>query len=179
MLCQRGLSPPHCLSKVKTLNPRVFALTRPGPPEGSYLVAFLLVAHLVLLLAGWHLDGHGPCLVGFLLVAKISSLEGDPPWAWSVFNSMPSCGSLARGPPPHKLPKTARFLEHYTKNLAAPGPPPIFPFLGRLVTFTSISSCGFRSSNSCVCSKHKRFSIIPMAPAEIFARSTNDLRSYP
>ena len=36
MLWPRGLPPPHCLSKGKTLNPRVFARTRRPPLEGPF-----------------------------------------------------------------------------------------------------------------------------------------------
>ena len=35
MLCQRHITPPHCLSKETTLNPRIFALMA-RPPPGSY-----------------------------------------------------------------------------------------------------------------------------------------------
>ena len=52
-------------------------------------------------IAPWKMafDGRGPCLIAFLLVA-----------AFPV------------GPPPHKLPKTVRFLKKYTKNLSTPWP---------------------------------------------------------
>ena len=36
MLCQRHMTPPHCLSKVKTLNPKVL-LAPPPPREGGFL----------------------------------------------------------------------------------------------------------------------------------------------
>ena len=38
MLWHRGLSPPHCLSKVKTLNPKV--LPTPAPPPGGLIPLF-------------------------------------------------------------------------------------------------------------------------------------------
>ena len=57
-------------------------------------------------------------------------MQGDPPWAWSMFNSISSCGGLPRGPPPHKLPKTVRFPKVPYKEFISAVAESIFRFLG-------------------------------------------------
>ena len=72
MLWLRGLSPPHCLSKVKTLNPKVFAVTPPPPGASWSFMSFrcgLLGLHF---LAFWPC---GPSFLGILAFRAFISLH--------------------------------------------------------------------------------------------------------
>ena len=56
MLWHRGLSPPHCLSKGNTLNPRVFCWRVPGPPQAANSFHFGLLGLVIpFILAFWAL----------------------------------------------------------------------------------------------------------------------------
>ena len=144
MLCQRHITPPHCLSKETTLNPRVLLWPAPSP-RGSIFSGISSCG--TLRFAPWALTRSGlrPGLVAFLLV--VASPVGFWPcgpsfpcilalWAViSLYFGLVGLHFLAfwlfRGRllgPPHKLPQMARLPNILTMDLSAPWPAPFCSF---------------------------------------------------
>ena len=142
MLWQRHITPPHCLSKVKTLNPRVNA--RGGPPLGldsfwacrprfPYILAFWACISL-------HFDLLGHDFVAFCSLGP-SFLTFWPFWSFILALCLPiGLLKLYKGYPLHLWgsavgpPKSCqvsnRKLHFYIIDLTAPGPRLIFRFFG-------------------------------------------------
>ena len=96
MLCQRGLSPPHCLSKVKTLNPREFCWHSP-PPRRSLLSGISSCATLSFAPWTWKPLGAWSRFssISFCGALRFAPWALTRVWASSRFSGISSCGGLA------------------------------------------------------------------------------------
>ena len=91
---------------------------------------------------------------------KICSLQGDPPWAWSMFNSISSCGGLPRGvSPPTSCQKRPVFPKVPYKEFISAVAESIFQFLGlRALIFFILALCAFISFRFGLLGLHFSFS---------------------